>query len=59
MLIMLYTTLIFSKQSIVPVHVVTRFSVTQVSAVGVTGARSNVNLRVEHLLHEIKQVCKL
>jgi tryptophan synthase alpha chain len=28
----------------------------QVSAVGVTGARSNVNLRVEHLLQEIKQV---
>uniref|UniRef100_A0A453M2U1 Uncharacterized protein n=5 Tax=Aegilops tauschii subsp. strangulata TaxID=200361 RepID=A0A453M2U1_AEGTS len=27
-----------------------------VSAVGVTGARSNVNLRVEHLLQEIKQV---
>uniref|UniRef100_A0ACD6A1Q1 Uncharacterized protein n=2 Tax=Avena sativa TaxID=4498 RepID=A0ACD6A1Q1_AVESA len=26
-----------------------------VSAVGVTGARSNVNLRVEHLLQEIKQ----
>uniref|UniRef100_A0ACD6AAA2 Uncharacterized protein n=2 Tax=Avena sativa TaxID=4498 RepID=A0ACD6AAA2_AVESA len=30
-----------------------------VSAVGVTGARSNVNLRVEHLLQEIKQVCRL
>ncbi|CAL4936454.1 unnamed protein product [Urochloa decumbens] len=27
-----------------------------VSAVGVTGARSNVNLRVEHLLSEIKKV---
>ncbi|ONM10284.1 tryptophan synthase alpha chain, chloroplastic isoform X2 [Zea mays] len=27
-----------------------------VSAVGVTGARSNVNLRVEHLLREIKKV---
>jgi tryptophan synthase alpha subunit len=31
----------------------------QVSAVGVTGARSNVNLRVEHLLREIKKVRKL
>lgn len=30
----------------------------QVSAVGVTGARSNVNLRVEHLLREIKKVSK-
>jgi tryptophan synthase alpha subunit len=28
----------------------------QVSAVGVTGARSNVNTGVEHLLQEIKQV---
>ncbi|ONM10285.1 Tryptophan synthase alpha chain chloroplastic [Zea mays] len=27
-----------------------------VSAVGVTGARSNVNLRVEHLLREIKKI---
>jgi hypothetical protein len=32
--------------------------VMQVSAVGVTGARSNVNLRVEHLLREIKKVSK-
>jgi tryptophan synthase alpha chain len=35
---------------------VTSSYVMQVSAVGVTGARSNVNLRVEHLLQEIKQV---
>jgi hypothetical protein len=34
-------------------------NVMQVSAVGVTGARSNVNLRVEHLLREIKKVGKL
>jgi tryptophan synthase alpha subunit len=34
----------------------TRLHVMQVSAVGVTGARSNVNTRVEHLLQEIKQV---
>jgi len=33
--------------------------VIQVSAVGVTGARSNVNLRVEHLLREIKKVSKV
>ena len=38
---------------------ITNLYVMQVSAVGVTGARSNVNLRVEHLLREIKKVRKL
>jgi tryptophan synthase alpha chain len=38
---------------------ITSLYIMQVSSVGVTGARSNVNLRVEYLLQEIKKVCRV